>query len=60
MNFKNIFFNKLNQLDNSFSKEDIEKLLSLVNLPPNPENLFQELRRLVQGTNQGDYPSKIK
>lgn len=41
-------------------KEDIEKLLSLVALPPNPENLFQELRRLVQGTNQGDYPSKIK
>jgi len=26
MNFKNYFFNKLNQLDNSFSKEDIEKL----------------------------------
>ena len=41
-------------------KEDIEKLLSRVGLPPNPENLFQELRRLVQGTNQGDYPSKIK
>ena len=34
-------------------KEDIEKLLSQVGLPPNPENLFQELRRLVQGTNQG-------
>lgn len=34
-------------------KEDIEKLLSRVSLPPNPENLFQELRRLVQGTNQG-------
>ena len=26
MNFKNIFFNRLNYLDNNFSKEDIEKL----------------------------------
>jgi len=41
-------------------KEDIERLLSRVDLPPNPENLFQELRRMVQRTNQGDYPSKIK
>lgn len=41
-------------------KEDIEKLLSQAALPPNPENLFQELRRLVQSTNQGDYPGKIK
>lgn len=41
-------------------KEDIEKLLSQAALPPNPENLFQELRRLVKGTNQADYSSKIK
>jgi hypothetical protein len=28
-------------------KEDIEKLLAQVGLPPNPENLFQEVKRLV-------------
>ena len=33
-------------------KEEIEKLLSRIGLPQNPEILFQELERLVQGTNQ--------
>lgn len=32
-------------------REDIERLLYRVDLFPNPENLFQELGRLVQGTN---------
>jgi len=42
-------------------KEDIERLLSRVDLPPNPENLFQELRKLIKGTNQGGGdPSKNK
>lgn len=33
-------------------KEDIERLLAQVGLPPNAENLFQVVKRLVQGTDQ--------